>query len=180
MYLERTFCQYTYNSSEIRIPCIRVFYFFCFLWIPDHAVYISVVELNHDSEKQESFLSVKVFTDDLQNIIRNFNPDFTQASNEQFVDSNEEDIAVYFSEHLTFTVNDELAQMEFVSSVLVSDVYFLNFKFKSSGEWKKLEITADFFTELFPDQSNVMTIKYKGEKYFARLTKSKPDYFIEF
>ncbi len=156
-----------------------VLLFLCLL-VPNHAIYISVVELNHDSEKQESFLSVKVFTDDLQNVIRNFNSEFNRAGIEQFVDANKEDIEKYFRQHLTFTVNDKLKELEFVSSVLVSDVYFLNFKFKSATDWKKLEIVADFFTEVFPDQSNVMTIKYKGEKYFARLTKSKPNYFVEF
>ncbi len=153
---------------------------FLFLLIPNHAVYISVVEVNHNSETLESFLSVKVFTDDLQNVIRNFNSDFAKASNEEFVNANKKDIIEYFSKHLIFAVNDKLQKMEFVSSVLVSDVYFLNFKFKSKSAWEKLEITADFFTEIFPDQSNVMTIKYAGEKYFARLTKSKPAYFIEF
>ncbi len=156
------------------------FLLFLYLLIPNHAIYISVVELNHDSETLESFLSVKVFTDDLQNVIRNFNPDFAKVSNELFVDANEKDISKYFSRHLTFTVNDRLEKMEFASSVLVSDVYFLNFKFNSKATWEKLEINADFFTEVFPDQSNVLTVKYNGEKYFARLTKSKPAYFINF
>ncbi len=153
---------------------------FLFLLVPNHAIYVSVLELNHDSEKLESFLSVKVFIDDFQDVIRSFNSDYVQASNEKFVEANMTGISGYFEEHLTFKVNGKLEKMEFVSSVLVGDVYFLNFKIQSSSAWEKLEVKADYFIEIFPDQSNILTIKYGGEKYLARLTKSKPSYFIEF
>lgn len=157
------------------------FFLLLFLsFVPDHAIYIAVVELNHDSKKLESFLSVKVFADDLENVIRNFNSDFVRTDNDDFVEKNKQDIVKYFEEHLRFYVNDELEKVEFASSVSVGDTYFLNFKMKSASEWEKLQVTADFFTEIFPDQSNVVTVKNGEEKYFARLTTTKPSYLFTF
>jgi len=156
------------------------FLLFVFSLIPDHAIYISVVELNHDPITLESSVSVKVFQDDLKDIIRNFNADYNPAQREDFVEKNQLDIAAYFKENLVFKTNDQVGDLEFVSSEIENDAYFLNFKIKSFDPLKKIEVVADFFTELFPDQSNVLTIKNGEKKYFARLTKSKPSYSFTF
>ncbi|MEP1093733.1 MAG: DUF6702 family protein [Cyclobacteriaceae bacterium] len=148
--------------------------------VPDHAIYIAVVELNHNSEKLESFLSVKVFADDLQDVIRNFNPEYVKANGEDFVNKNERDISKYFAEHLRFNVNNEFEKMEFTSSQAVGDTYFLNFRIQSDAQWENVQITADFFTEIFHDQSNVLTVRNGEKKYFARLTKAKPSYLFTF
>lgn len=151
-----------------------------FIFTPEHAVYLSVVELKHEGKSSTSSISVKVFMDDLQNVIRNYNPDFKRSSNDSFVSDNMKDIENYFQDRLKFKVNDELGTLVFESHSIENDTYFLKFKMSSQSEWKKIEIVGDFFTEVFPDQSNVITITNEDQKYFARLTKSKPAYFISF
>ncbi|MEP5613905.1 MAG: DUF6702 family protein [Cyclobacteriaceae bacterium] len=156
------------------------FFLFALALTPNHAIYISVIDVNHDITTLESSVSVKVFQDDLQNAIRNFNPEYKRSSGEEFAKINQLDIVKYFRKNLLFKTNDRRENLEFVSSEIENDAYFLNFKFKSSASLERIEIVAGFFTELFPDQSNVLTLKAGEKKYFARLTKTKPTYALTF
>ena len=63
----------------------------------------------------------------------------------------------------------------------VNDIsVWLTFDFTSSSTWGEVEITADYLMELFPTQSNVVSITYHSEKRMFRLTKNSTSETISF
>lgn len=147
----------------------------------DHAIYISVVEINYSSTTKKPDLQIKVFTDDLQDVLRNFSTDYVIQPKEAFIANNRQLVEDYFKSNLKLEVNGELLQGKFENARAENDAHFLRFTFqKSEKDWKNLEIEGKFFTELFPDQSNILNLKMDEKKYFARLTKAKPKYEINF
>jgi len=57
---------------------------------------------------------------------------------------------------------------------------WLTFEFNSPAAWRNVEITADYLMELFPTQSNVVSITYKKEKRMFRLIKGSTTETINF
>jgi hypothetical protein len=141
---------------------------------PDHAIYISVIELKHDINTLKTSVSVKVFTDDLQDAIRNNNDDLVQTTEAQFVSDNQIAVVKYFNNHLQISINDEIQVLDFIAAKKESDAYFLNFEIQTTSPWKIGKVNATYFMELFPTQSNVLRMTVGSRKYFARLTKSEP------
>lgn len=147
---------------------------------PNHAIYISIVDIYYNSTTIESSMEVKVFTDDLQDVIRNFSGDYVSTSIDEFVGENEKLIAEYFSEHLKLIINGVSSQCTLTKVERENDAHFLFFDLPLTLEWQALEVQGGFFTEVFPDQSNVVSVAYDEEKQFAKLTKAHPTYSFTF
>ena len=48
---------------------------------------------------------------------------------------------------------------------------WFNYKFTTGSKWSELEVKADYLMELFPTQSNVVSITYIDQKKMFRLIK---------
>ena len=134
--------------------------------VDDHAVYISVVEI------REGRLQVKVFSDDLQNAIRNYDSNFRSVSDEQFCFENRASIENYFGSTLRITINDEQVAFSYASATKEGDSYRLSFDMPDMGIWTSIEVDDRHFMELFPSQTNI--VKIMGSKQrFCKLTLNK-------
>ncbi len=142
---------------------------------PKHAIYLSVIELTHET----STMTVKVFTDDLQDVLRNHSSEYIEKTDTP-ISSNQHIVSSYFKENLLIVVNGKAAKLRLEKTVKESDAHFIHFLIISDPDWKIIEVKGDSFTELFPDQANILSITHNGEKYFGRLTKSDPSYSVNF
>lgn len=139
-----------------------------------HALYLGTLQLKYQAEEQEAFLDLKVFSDDLQSAIRNAYQEFQPGPLSTLFSQNQSLIEDYFTQHLTLRINDVDHVPQLYQSEQMNDAYLLQFKFTSPAHWTKLELTADFFMELFPNQINVVSVAYQQQKQFARLSKKQP------
>ena len=138
-----------------------------------HAIYVSVVEIEQGS------INVKVFANDLEDAIFNHSrqrPDLLNADCGQ----SKVLIANYFNDHLTCTIDGKEQKFTLVSCEVNDISLWLTFDFKSPATWGQVELTADYLMELFPTQSNVVSITYQTEKRMFRLTKESSTEIITF
>lgn len=162
---------------KIRILLLSLLFFVLNSISPNHAIYLSVVELTHS---ETPTLTIKVFTNDLQDIIRNYSTKYVPKSEDEFIAANRKLIEDYFQKNLLIQVNEKAAQIQLRKTMQESDVHFLYFSMNADANWVSLEVIGAFFTELFPIQSNIFTLDYKEKKYFGRMTKKYPTYSIVF
>lgn len=146
----------------------------------DHAIYIGVIQVLHDASAASAEVNVKVFTDDMQNALRNAFKNYEVIPEERICARQQELLAAYFAEHLTFDVNGTGVEMNLKSCTKENDVYWLTFDISCPPQWSKLRVEADFFMELFPTQSNMVSLHHGGERRFFRLTKGAAEQEIVF
>ena len=121
-----------------------------------HAIYISVLEFDNQE------LKVKLFTDDLQDAIRNFSEDFKPGENNSFLQQNEGIIEAYFNQKINLKINGQQIRVKFQQGTVEGDSYWITFGLGNVGEWKTLSLSDTHFMELFPNQQNI--VKVMGEK----------------
>ncbi len=119
----------------------------CLFFSDDHAIYISVLEI--EEKQSRTVLRVKVFTE------------------------NEALIEAYFKDHIILRSKSGELEYYFIEYKTVGDSYW--FTFEVLGSIGLLySIKADYFMELFPTQQNIVTLfDISGEKKFCRLTIDK-------
>ena len=136
----------------------------------DHAIYLSVVEVNHVVNEQSVSIRIKVFSDDLQDVLRNHknenNPDVAAGETAQDQLAQE-----YFNQNLKIAVDSTPLKLKLVSITEENDATFLQFESSTSPSWTSIDINAPYFTELFPTQINTFKVTYGGKKYYARTGK---------
>jgi len=135
-----------------------------------HAIYISVIEILHESSRADARITAKVFTDDLENALLNAFEQQTKFVNLKSCVSYSEQIEEYFKKHLQLKINGQMINLEFSTCEINNDSVWLDFYLKCPREWKDMEIMSDFFMELFPTQSNIVNIHHGDEKHFFKLT----------
>ncbi|MDH5599339.1 MAG: hypothetical protein OEY34_09450 [Cyclobacteriaceae bacterium] len=156
--------------------------FFILLLIPslrnsanvDHAIYLSVIEIDHRKEIDKAKISIKVFTNDLHDCIKNFSSSFKAVDDLTLIEKNQTIVEDYFQEHLKISINTIHQYLSLQSWQQENDAYFLYFDISCPKKWQTVDLKADYFMELFPQQSNIISIYDVDEKYFHRTTKSQP------
>ncbi|MEM9328961.1 MAG: DUF6702 family protein [Bacteroidota bacterium] len=133
----------------------------------EHAVYISVVEIT------DGRVEVKVFTDDLQNAIRNFDPNMKMAQDDQFCRENRNTIQSYFQRNLKIDINDKPMEFSYASATTEGDSYWIVFDMGKVGTWKTVSVEDRHFMEIFPTQTNIIKI-IGGKQRFCKLTIGDP------
>ncbi|MFM8448770.1 MAG: DUF6702 family protein [Haliscomenobacter sp.] len=140
-----------------------------------HSLYIGMMEVVHAQGSKETVVRVRVFQDDLRSAVRAFSPSAYQAAEpEKWPSLNQGVLQSYFGRHLSLTINSKKAALKWHSTRLEGEVYWVEFRVQSAVSWKSLDIRADFLTELFPDQSNVVQVESNGRKWFSRTSGAVP------
>ena len=138
-----------------------------------HAIYISVIEIDHKDSSKPSKLMIKVFTDDLENALRNaFDRPF-QLPDAKACQAEGDSIEDYFGQRFKLEVNGNKTAINFQKGEKHGDSTWLHFGMDGPKEWQELVITANFFMELFPTQTTTLTVYYGTAMWFKKFTKDE-------
>lgn len=148
--------------------------------VPLHALHLATIQVNHPEHSKIAHMSIKVFSDDLQSAIRNADDRFTPGPLETLFENNEKLVAKYFYSHLQLEIDGHASVFTLAKWEPQNDVFLLTFQIACPEIWQNIHFQADFFMELFPDQSNVLSLVHGEEKQFARLTKQSTSYRASF
>lgn len=146
----------------------------------EHAIYLSVAEVVHEPNRNHAEIKIKVFTDDMEDALSNLVESRITLISEKDCEANKLNIEAYFTKHFTFSVDNKLLNLSYTQSELLPDAVWIQFRINCPAQWSKVEVKADYLMELFPTQSNVVSITYNGEKRFSNFTRSKTQESFKF
>ncbi len=145
---------------------------FTFIKSPEHhAIYISVVKIQHEKEATTSDIHIRVFKDDFKNVLRNKFGYHEISEKEAFCTDYGDYINQYFKKQFICTINETQVNFKLSNCAQTAEVYQLTFKMDCPVNWDSIQIEANYFMELFPKQSNVLHVEDGDIKRFGRATK---------
>lgn len=146
----------------------------------DHAIYISLVEVDHKDLGGSATVKVKVFADDMEDAMMNAfkkRIDFLDASS---CDASKVQVEAYFKKHFSYSINNKLANLTLIHCEANGDAIWFYFKMDCPDKWTRIEVRANFLMELFPTQANIITIYHGDEKRFLKITHTRPEEVVIF
>ncbi len=146
----------------------------------DHAIYLSVVEIVQSSNPEIANIRIKVFTNDIEDAIRNQSGQLIQLSDLLICENRKFTIESYFGSHFQISINESSADLFLISCEEAVDATWFNFRINCPAQWKQINIKANFLMELFPTQANVISVQKGSDKRFIRLTNSKSSELVKF
>ena len=138
-----------------------------------HAIYLSVVEVDRKDISTPAVVRIKVFADDMEDALANQSGTRMTLLNPAGCLPARPAIENYFQQYLSLAVNEEPVKLELTHCEPVGDALLLYFQTTQNNPWRTITVSATFLMELFPSQSNVLSVYYGQEKRFAHLNKSK-------
>ena len=153
---------------------------FFMLWTPssiDHGIYITVIEINHDRDTHKGQVIIKSFSDDLVSALRAMNFNIPQDANP----CEEKDfLSAYIEMHLKIKINGVALDLDITNCAIESDTHWVYFDFEQKEDFEKVEVEADWMTELFGNQQNIIKAKSGDQRLNDRLSAKKTISELEF
>ncbi len=150
-------------------------------FLPPHAFYLSTVQITHQPPETMANIEVKVFKDDFVDILRNAFADFDPTGWVALCEHTQDQITTYFRDHFRASINgEENWTLQLTDCQEEREIYWLTFSVACPGNWEKVNLTADYFMELFPSQSNIVSVKHGEQKRFLRFTRKQKTDKIRF
>ena len=143
----------------------------------EHAIYISVVEIEH-KEITSSEIRVKVFKDDLRDVIKNNEGEV--IANLEYCPKNISDLENYFNKTIEIQIDDQKLTLKHESCSLEGDAYWFFFSSEAPSAWNSISIKDIHFLELFPTQSNIVKVIDGANEKLIRLNKNNSQVIVKF
>jgi hypothetical protein len=141
----------------------------------DHELYISIVEINHEAQAEMAAVTIRVFTDDFEDALKNrFDKPVKFTGRTTCVDFAKE-ITTYVDEHFSLRISDREVELLYQGCHGEYETTWLNFEIQCAPNWERVHVKADQLMELFPTQANVIKIFHQDQKQFLLLTKKKTE-----
>ena len=134
-----------------------------------HPFFVSMTDINYNGKEKELEISVRIFTDDLENTLRKYHngqidilhpTDIKQING--FVDD-------YIQKHLQLNVNGSAAQMSFLGYEEQSESIWSYFEVRNINNVQKLNITNSLLHDYNTNQVNMIHVKANDKEYTTKL-----------
>ena len=134
-----------------------------------HAIYVSVLEIEQTNETNGT-IKLKVFADDLEDAIQNHTGKRLDLLHGDCT-MNFSLIRQYLNEHLQLEIAGQQLAFSFVGCELNDISLWISFAYQHEASWSAISVSADYLMELFPTQSNVVSVARGETKRIVRLQK---------
>lgn len=125
-----------------------------------HPFFVSMTEFNYNDKDKELEVSVRIFTDDLENTIRKFHPgvkvDILHPTDQQQMN---QFVSDYIQKHLQLQLNGKPIAISFLGYEQQSESIWTYFEVKNVTGIKQVDVTNNLLHDYNTNQINMMHIK---------------------
>ena len=144
-----------------------------------HPFFVSMTEMDYNAKDKELEISVRIFTDDLENTIRKLHPGIKidilhpndQAQMNQFVFD-------YMQKHLQLTINGKPMPMSFVGYEQQSESVWTYLEIKNISALQKINVVNSLLYDYNENEINMMHVNVNGNEQSYKV--DYPDTNAEF
>jgi len=134
-------------------------------YLSQHPVHVTVTNIDYISEKKEFVISMKVYIDDFETIVKhNYQVDLNLGKESELTNSSDY-ISKYVLENFALITNDidkTKKRLVFSKKEIVDLSVWFYFTFKCKAKIENLEIKNSLMIDLYNDQTNLLIFTYFG------------------
>lgn len=145
-----------------------------------HKFYVSVTQIDFVPKKQRVEITSRIFIDDFEKVLKNkYKKDAFLATKKQIPDA-EKYVAQYLEDKIRISINSKQVKLDYLAMEIEDDVLICYLRVPFSEKITTFEIFNSVFTELFPEQKNIVHTDINGNKKSVLLTYSERSIVLEF
>ena len=163
---------------------IRFFLFLGFFaltsFTPVHKFYVSVTEIELNPKTQSLQIISRVFTDDLENVLRQrYNDDLRLGKGSEANNVNKV-ITNYILQKLKISLDGKSYDLKFIGKEYDNDMTVFYIEVENVKSFQNIKIMNGLLTDLFEDQKNLVHVEYKEKTKSLILAKGKEEDNLKF
>lgn len=147
-----------------------------------HPVHVTVTNIDYNLEEKAFDVSLKIYTDDLESVIRKTNQIALNLGKTDEIYNSNEKISEYIRNNFTISINnDKFAgkKLKFLKKENRDGAMWLYFRYPLTKKIKLLKVNNDLLNELYPDMTNLVIIRINREEKGYTLNKNTTSFQIK-
>ena len=134
-----------------------------------HPFFVSMTDINYNGKEKELEISVRIFTDDLENTLRKYHSENIDVLHPTDIRQMNDFVNDYIEKHLQLQVNGSPVQMSFLGYEEQSESIWSYFEVKNINDVQKLNITNSLLHDYNTNQVNMIHAKANDKEYSTKL-----------
>jgi hypothetical protein len=134
-----------------------------------HPFFVSMTDINYNSKEKELEISVRIFTDDLENVLRKYHNIKIDILHPADLKQMNDFVNDYIRKHLQLQVNGTPVQMSFLGYEQQSESIWSYFEVKNITAVQKVSIINSLLHDYNTNQVNMLHIKANDKEYSYKL-----------
>ena len=134
-----------------------------------HPFYVSVIEIQHNESAATAEISVRIFTEDLEETLRkqsNTPIDLVYPKNKTLMDKQ---VSTYIRQKLHLTINGKPCELQYIGYEIQKESIWCYFEIPNITQLKTLEADCNLLYEFVNVQTNIFHVK-KNSKRKGQMT----------
>ncbi len=165
-----------------RYSCVAIIVILPLLFgfINMHKFYVSVTQIEYDSQEASLQIISRVFIDDLERLLQErYDEDavLDVSKNQEQVDRY---IAKYFDEKMQLIVDKKIREIQFLGKKYEDDLVICFLEVKKVVDPTILEIENKILFDIFEEQQNIIHVKKNTDRKSLILEREKPKGVLKF
>lgn len=149
------------------------------LFVSFHDFHVTHTTIYYNADKEALEITVNVAIEDLERALEDQTAKKINIGTNTETESVDQIIEAYFRQRLTLAPNNHLAYYHWVGKEVSQDlhnlyIYFEVLDFNQNGKIESLFIENTIFTDILPDQSNIVLVEFRDKSHnltFSRAYK---------
>ncbi len=140
-----------------------------------HPFYISVTEINHNASEKSLEISCKIFTDDMEAVLKKNDGSAVDLAAEKAKTRNDVLIEGYIKKHLSISADGKPAPLQYVGFEKEKEAVYCYFEVLNVASPKKIQISNSLLHDFFAEQINIMHLTVNGKRQSTKLNYPEKD-----
>ena len=134
-----------------------------------HPFYVSVTEINHNPKEQTLEVSCKMFSEDLEDILKKNYKTAVDLTAQKQQPQNEKMIQDYISKHLAIQANGKALKLNFIGFEKEAESVYCYFETEKINGVKKLDVTDSILQDFSDKQINIIHVVVNNSRKSQKL-----------
>lgn len=145
-----------------------------------HKFYVSVTQIDFVPKKHRVEITSRIFIDDFEKVLKKkHNKNIFLATKKQIPEADKY-VAQYLEDKIRISINNKQVKLDYLAMEIEDDVLICYLRVPFSEKITTFEIFNSVFTELYPEQKNIVHTDINGNKKSVLLTYSERSTLLEF
>ena len=171
---------YSKNSLHThRLLLSSLLVFFCYSFSDiKHPFYISVIDIKHNVKEQKLNISVKLFTNDIEDALNKTTHKLIDLLNPSNKSDMEHELFIYIQKHLSISVNQKNTTLNFIGYEREDEAIWIYLESSLVHKPKVIDIKTKLLYDFLPLESNIIHCEINGISKSSKV--NNPDNIIKF
>lgn len=141
---------------------------------PVHKFHFSFTEIDHNQQLNSLEITVRIFTDDLENVLKSEEEPYLRLGDERESPNADYLIENYLKEHFQLQIDDQPTMLRFLGKEVDYDITFCYLELPQVPPTNSMTIKNTILFESFDDQLNRVRVEFNGWSRTEDLVKKLP------